>query len=123
MTMKRFVAAALLSLLAACASTQRLPDNANPALMVGEAAYFTTRCPKLKQQRQMDALVVACLLNKANGVDCPTAMRRHLETDLLRGMTKAKQEFASLPNAQVCHAATERYGKNGSRFKNMLVPK
>jgi hypothetical protein len=121
--MKRLAAVALTSVLAACVTTRQLPDNANPALMVGEAAYFTTRCPKLKQERQVDALVVACLLNKANGIDCPTAMKRHLEIDLLRGMVKAKHEFASMPDAQVCRTATERYGKNGSRFKNMLVPK
>jgi hypothetical protein len=120
---KKLAAVSLMSVLSACASTRQLPDNANPALMVGEAAYFTTRCPKLKQERQMDALVVACLLNKANGVDCPAAMKRHLETDLVRGMVKAKQEFASMADAQVCRTATERYGKNGSRFKNMLVPK
>ncbi|MBA1155092.1 hypothetical protein [Microvirga mediterraneensis] len=121
--MKRLAALALVFVLGGCVSARQLPDDANPALMVGEAAYLTTRCPKLKQERQMDALVVACLLNKANGIDCPTAMTRHLETDLLKGMVKAKQEFASIPDAQVCRTATERYGKNGSRFKNMLIPK
>jgi hypothetical protein len=121
--LKRLTAVAFISVLAGCVSTRQLPDNANPALMVGEAGYFTTRCPKLKQERQMDALVVACLLNKANGVDCPSAMKRHLETDLVMGRIKAKQEFADMSDAQVCRIATERYGKNGSRFKNMLVPK
>jgi hypothetical protein len=121
--MKKFVFGVLALTLAGCATTRQLPDNANPALMLGEAAYFTTRCPKLKQERLKDALVVTCLLNKAAGIDCPTMMKRRLVTDLLRGAAKAEQEFKSVPAAKVCRAAIERYGRNGSHFKNMLVPK
>ena len=121
--MKKLALGVLVLVLAGCASTRRLPDEVNPALMVGEAAYFTTRCPELRQERQMDALVAACLMNKANGIDCPTAMRQRLESDVLKGMVRAKREFDHAPNIQVCRAASERYGKHGSRFKNMLVPK
>lgn len=123
MKIKNLLVALFVVALAGCVSTRQLPDEANPALMVGEASYFATRCPTLKQQRQMDALVVACLLNKVNGIDCQQAMKQRLVTDLLKGSDKAKQEFAATPDAQVCRIAVERFGKSGSRFKNMLVPK
>ena len=123
MKISSLVAASVMLLLAGCVSTRQLPDEANPALMIGEASYLATRCPNLRQQRQKDALIVACLLNKANGINCQRAMERRLLTDLQKGVARARDEFESRPDPQVCRIASERYGKSGSRFKNMLVPK
>jgi hypothetical protein len=113
----------LILMLTSCVSPGEPTNQTDSVLMLGEAAYFTTRCPTLKQDQQRSALIVACLFNNTEVSKCTTADGRPLAVDVTLGSSKARKEFSSMPSEQVCHIADERYGKNGSRFKNLLVQK
>jgi hypothetical protein len=119
--MKKLLVWAIFPVMTGCVSTKEASVQDNSALMLGEAAYFTSRCPNLKQSQQRSALIVACLSNKANVSECKTPDGRPLAADIVIGVSKSKQEFGSLSEAQVCRIADERYGKNGSHFRNLLI--
>jgi hypothetical protein len=118
-----FIAATvILATVAGCVTASRIPDEVNPALSIGEARYFASRCTALKIDRLIDAMLAYCLASKIYG-QCEKSSVDRFFADQERGSSRARADFGHLPNQIVCRVALERYGEKGSRFVTMLVPK
>jgi hypothetical protein len=118
------IAAALAIFCAAgCVSVARIPEEKNPAVFMGEASYFASRCPKLQQDRVIDGMLAYCLANKVYAGGCEKKAVDNFFEDEKRGRAQAQATYSSMPDDQVCRIAEERYGKKGSRFVGMLVAK
>jgi hypothetical protein len=109
--------------LAGCAGVARIPDEKNPALFSGEAAYLASRCPQLEQHRFLDTIFAYCLSNKIYAGGCEKRMAGEFWSDQERGKVRASEEFANMNDPQVCRVANERYGAKGSRFVGLLLPR
>ncbi|WP_262029453.1 hypothetical protein [Microvirga sp. Mcv34] len=115
--------AAAIVILGGCVSVSRIPDEKNPAIFYGEASYLASRCPKLAQHRFLDAAFTYCLSNKIYAGGCERRMTENFFADQARGEARAREEFASMKDEQVCRIAQERFGPNGSRFAKVLLPR
>ncbi|MEE1609712.1 hypothetical protein [Microvirga sp. CF3016] len=115
--------AAAIFLLGGCVSAARIPDEKNPAMFYGEASYFASRCPRLQQHRFLDTAFTYCLSNKIYAGGCDKSMTENFFADQARGEARARGEFASTSDEQVCRVAQERFGPNGSRFAKVLLPR
>gem|GEM_PF-854012 len=111
--------------LTACAPQRQEITMSEVGLALGEAKYLVSQCPKLQidENRLKAGLLVECLLNKANGRVCEKTMVRDFKISLVAGMVRAGAEYGKLPAQRQCQIATQKFGRDGTSFKGLIVRK
>lgn len=115
----------ILVAVAACSPQRQEVVLSETGVALGEAKFLISQCPKLQidENRLKAGLLVECLLNKANGRVCEKTMVRDFQVSVLAGIVKAGMEHGKLPVQRQCQIATSKFGRDGTRLKDLVIRK
>jgi hypothetical protein len=115
-----FAASVLLMFRSTDAGARPPQDFDNPGWILGQVVYFAARCPELRTERVQEMTEAYCPHNRVAPADCEEYKATTFKIQADAGANRLKAEFGKVDQAQVCRAALDRYGPNGSQKPGML---
>jgi len=115
-----FIAILLLLFQIGGAGARLTHDSSNPAWILGQVVDFAARCPELRTERVQEMADAYCPHNRVPLAECENYKAKTFKAHAEAGVDRLKDEFRNADDAQVCRAAIDRYGPNGSQKPSML---